>query len=193
MDYLWSHFRVELIMSLRWYVVHVFSGMEKKVHAALQERIEQAGMQEYFGRILVPTEEIVETRGSKRSVSQRKIFPGYILVEMEFNNDTWHLVKSTNRVTGFLGGGSNSKPSPIPQKEVDSLLSNLEEGGGKPRPKVLFEVGETLRIKDGPFADFNGVVDQVNYEKNRVTVIVMIFGRSTPVELDFSQVEKEGI
>lgn len=177
-------------MSMRWYVVHVFSGMEKKVHAALQERIEQQGLQSSFGRILVPTEEVVESRGGVRSVSERRIFPGYVLVEMVFSDEAWHLVKSTNRVTGFLGGGANSRPTPIPQREVDRLFSQIEEGGEKPRPKVLFEVGESLRIKEGPFADFNGNVEEVNYEKNKVRVNVMIFGRSTPVDLDFSQVEK---
>ncbi|MDY3331746.1 MAG: transcription termination/antitermination protein NusG [Pelistega sp.] len=177
-------------MSMRWYVVHVFSGMEKKVHSSLLERIEQQGLQNSFGRILVPTEEVVESRGGTRAVSERRIFPGYVLVEMEFSDEAWHLVKSTPRVTGFLGGGSNSRPTPIPKHEVERLLSQIEEGGEKPRPKVLFEVGESLRIKEGPFADFNGVVEEVNYEKNKVRVNVMIFGRSTPVELDFSQVEK---
>lgn len=176
-------------MSMRWYVVHVFSGMEKKVQSSLKERIERAGLETSFGRILVPTEEVVESRGGHRSVSERRIFPGYVLVEMEFSDEAWHLVKSTSRVTGFLGG-TGSRPTPIPEKEVLRLFSQIEEGGEKPRPKILFEVGETLRIKDGPFADFNGNVEEVNYEKNKVRVNVMIFGRATPVELDFSQVEK---
>ncbi|MDO5680826.1 MAG: transcription termination/antitermination protein NusG [Pelistega sp.] len=176
-------------MSMRWYVVHVFSGMEKKVQSSLQERIERAGLQSSFGRILVPTEEVIESRGGQRAVTERRIFPGYVLVEMEFSDEAWHLVKSTNRVTGFLGG-TGSRPTPIPEKEVLRLFSQIEEGGEKPRPKILFEVGEVLRIKEGPFADFNGSVEEVNYERNKVRVNVMIFGRATPVELDFSQVEK---
>ena len=176
-------------MSMRWYVVHVFSGMEKKVQSSLQERIERAGSQSSFGRILVPTEEVIESRGGQRAVTERRIFPGYVLVEMEFSDEAWHLVKSTNRVTGFLGG-TGSRPTPIPEKEVLRLFSQIEEGGEKPRPKILFEVGEALRIKEGPFADFNGSVEEVNYERNKVRVNVMIFGRATPVELDFSQVEK---
>ena len=176
-------------MSMRWYVVHVFSGMEKKVQSSLQERIERAGLQSSFGRILIPTEEVIESRGGQRAVTERRIFPGYVLVEMEFSDEAWHLVKSTNRVTGFLGG-TGSRPTPIPEKEVLRLFSQIEEGGEKPRPKILFEVGEALRIKEGPFADFNGSVEEVNYERNKVRVNVMIFGRATPVELDFSQVEK---
>lgn len=176
-------------MSMRWYVVHVFSGMEKKVQSSLQERIERAGLQSSFGRILVPTEEVIESRGGQRAVTERRIFPGYVLVEMEFSDEAWHLVKSTNRVTGFLGG-TGSRPTPIPEKEVLRLFSQIEEGGEKPRPKILFEVGEALRIKEGPFAGFNGSVEEVNYERNKVRVNVMIFGRATPVELDFSQVEK---
>ena len=140
-------------MSMRWYVVHVFSGMEKKVQSSLQERIERAGLQSSFGRILVPTEEVIESRGGQRAVTERRIFPGYVLVEMEFSDEAWHLVKSTNRVTGFLGG-TGSRPTPIPEKEVLRLFSQIEEGGEKPRPKILFEVGEALRIKEGPFADF---------------------------------------
>ena len=176
-------------MSMRWYVVHVFSGMEKKVQSSLQERIERAGLQSSFGRILVPTEEVIESRGGQRAVTERRIFPGYVLVEMEFSDEAWHLVKSTNRVTGFLGG-TGSRPTPIPEKEVLRLFSQIEEGGEKPRPKILFEVGEVLRIKEGPFADFNGTVESVNYERSKVQVNVTIFGRITPVELDFSQVEK---
>lgn len=178
-------------MSMRWYVVHVFSGMEKKVHSALLERIEQQGLQKSFGRILVPTEEVIESRaGGGRAISERRIFPGYVLIEMDFSDEAWHLVKNTNRVTGFLGGGANAKPTPIPQYEVDRLMSQIQEGGEKPRPKVLFESGENLRIKEGPFTDFNGIVEEVSYEKSKVRLNVMIFGRSTPVELDFSQVEK---
>jgi transcriptional antiterminator NusG len=176
-------------MSKRWYVVHVYSGMEKSVHKALVERIERAGLQTSFGRILVPSEEVVEMKGGQKSISERRIFPGYVLVEMDLTDETWHLVKNTNRVTGFLGGSGN-RPSPISEKEVEKILSQMEEGVEKPRPKVLFEVGEMVRVKEGPFADFNGNVEEVNYEKSKVRVSVTIFGRATPVELDFSQVEK---
>ena len=176
-------------MSKRWYVVHVYSGMEKSVHKALLERIERAGLQAQFGQILVPSEEVVEMKGGKKSITERRIFPGYVLVEMELTDDSWHLVKNTNRVTGFLGGSGN-RPAPIPEREVAKILSQMEEGVEKPRPKVLFEVGEMVRVKEGPFADFNGNVEEVNYEKNKVRVSVTIFGRSTPVELDFDQVEK---
>ena len=176
-------------MSKRWYVVHVYSGMEKSVHKALLERIERAGLQTSFGRILVPSEEVVEIKGGQKSISERRIFPGYVLVEMDLTDETWHLVKNTNRVTGFLGGSGN-RPSPISEKEVEKILSQMEEGVEKPRPKVLFEVGEMVRVKEGPFADFNGNVEEVNYEKSKVRVSVTIFGRATPVERDFSQVEK---
>ena len=176
-------------MSKRWYVVHVYSGMEKSVHKALLDRIERAGLQSYFGRILVPSEEVVEVKGGKKSISERRIFPGYVLVEVELTDETWHLVKNTNRVTGFLGGSGN-RPAPISEREVEKILSQMEEGVEKPRPKVLFEVGEMVRVKDGPFADFNGNVEEVNYEKSKVRVSVTIFGRATPVELDFGQVEK---
>ena len=176
-------------MSKRWYIVHVYSGMEKSVHKALVERIERAGLESQFGQILVPTEEVVEMKGGKKAITERRIFPGYVLVEMELTDDSWHLVKNTNRVTGFLGGSGN-RPAPLPQREVDKILSQMEEGVEKPRPKVLFEVGEMVRVKEGPFADFNGNVEEVNYEKSKVRVSVTIFGRSTPVELDFDQVEK---
>ena len=176
-------------MSKRWYVVHVYSGMEKSVHKALLERIERAGLQTSFGRILVPSEEVIEVKGGQKSITERRIFPGYVLVEMDLTDETWHLVKNTNRGTGFLGGSGN-RPTPISEKEVEKILSQIEEGGEKPRPKILFEVGETLRVKEGPFADFNGNVEEVNYEKSKVRVSVTIFGRATPVELDFSQVEK---
>jgi len=176
-------------MSKRWYVVHVYSGMEKSVQKALIERIDRAGLQTSFGRILVPSEEVVEMRGGQKSISERRIFPGYVLVEMDLTDETWHLVKNTNRVTGFLGGSGN-RPSPISEKEVEKILSQMEEGVEKPRPKILFEVGEMVRVKEGPFADFNGNVEEVNYEKSKVRVSVTIFGRATPVELDFSQVEK---
>ena len=176
-------------MSKRWYVVHVYSGMEKSVHKALIERIERAGLQTSFGQILVPSEEVVEVKGGQKSITERRIFPGYVLVEMDLTDETWHLVKNTNRVTGFLGGSGN-RPTPISEKEVEKILSQMEEGVEKPRPKILFEVGEMVRVKEGPFADFNGNVEEVNYEKSKVRVSVTIFGRATPVELDFSQVEK---
>ena len=176
-------------MSKRWYVVHVYSGMEKSVHKAMLERIDRAGLQDSFGRILVPSEEVIEVKGGQKSISERRIFPGYVLVEMDLTDETWHVIKNTPRVTGFLGG-SGIRPSPISDKEVAKILSQMEEGVEKPRPKVLFEVGEMVRVKEGPFADFNGNVEEVNYEKSKVRVSVAIFGRSTPVELDFSQVEK---
>jgi len=176
-------------MSKRWYVVHVYSGMEKNVHKTLIERIERAGLQTAFGRILVPSEEVVEIKGGKKSISERRIYPGYVLVEMDLTDETWHLVKSTNRVTGFLGGAGN-RPAPISEREVEKILSQMEAGVEKPKPKVLFEVGEMVRVKEGPFADFNGNVEDVNYEKSKVRVSVTIFGRATPVELDFGQVEK---
>ena len=176
-------------MSKRWYVVHVYSGMEKSVHKAMLERIERAGLQDSFGQVLVPSEEVVESKGGQKSISERRIFPGYVLVEMELTDETWHVIKNTPRVTGFLGGSGN-RPTPISEKEVAKILSQIEEGVERPRPKVLFEVGEMVRVKDGPFADFNGNVEEVNYEKSKVRVSVAIFGRSTPVELDFSQVEK---
>ena len=176
-------------MTKRWYVVHVYSGMEKSVARALQERIDRAGMQDKFGKILVPTEEVVEMKGGQRTLTQRRFFPGYVLAEMEMTDDTWHLVKSTNKVTGFVGGTA-SKPTPISAKEVDNIMHQMQEGVEKPKPKVLFEVGEMVRVKEGPFNDFNGNVEEVNYEKNRVRVSVTIFGRATPVELEFGQVEK---
>ncbi len=176
-------------MSKRWYVVHVYSGMEKSVHKALVERIERAELEDAFGRILVPSEEVVEVKNGKKSITERRIYPGYVLVEMALTDETWHLVKSTPRVTGFLGGSGN-RPAPISELEVQKILSQMEEGVEKPRPKILFEVGELVRVKDGPFADFNGNVEEVNYEKSKVRVSVTIFGRATPVELDFGQVEK---
>ena len=174
----------------RWYVVHAYSGFEKSVSRALEERINRAGMRDKFGQILVPVEEVVELKGGHKSISERKFFPGYILVEMELNEETWHLVKNTNKVSGFVGGSSN-RPTPISQKEVDKIMAQMQEGAEKPRPKVLFEVGEMVRVKDGPFTDFNGNVEEVNYEKNKLKVTVTIFGRATPVELDFAQVEKQ--
>lgn len=176
-------------MSKRWYVVHVYSGFEKSVQRALSERAASHGMQESFGRILVPIEEVVELRSGQKSITERKFFPGYVLVEMEMNDETWHLVKSTPKVTGFVGGSAN-KPTPISEKEVEKILRQMQDGVERPRPKVLFEPGEIVRVKDGPFTDFNGTVEQVNYEKNRLRVSVTIFGRATPVELEFGQVEK---
>ncbi len=176
-------------MTKRWYVVHAYSGFEKSVQRALVERISRAGMQEFFGRILVPVEEVVEMKGGQKSISERKFFPGYVLVEMDMNDESWHLVKSTPKVTGFIGGTA-TKPTPITEKEVAKIMQQIQEGVEKPRPKVLFETGEMVRIKDGPFSDFNGNVEEVNYEKSRLRVAVTIFGRSTPVELEFAQVEK---
>jgi len=176
-------------MAKRWYVVHAYSGMEKSVGRAIQERVDRAGMQDKFGKILVPTEEVVEMKNGQRTLTQRRFFPGYVLVEMEMDDDTWHLVKHTNKVTGFVGGAGN-RPSPISEKEVQAILDQMQEGVEKPRPKVLFEVGEMVRVKDGPFNDFNGNVEEVNYEKSRLRVSVTIFGRATPVELEFGQVEK---
>ena len=176
-------------MTKRWYVVHAYSGMEKSVARALQDRVERAGMQDHFGKILVPTEEVVEMKNGQRTISERRFFPGYVLVEMDMNDDTWHLVKNTSKVTGFVGGSGN-RPTPISEKEVDKIMSQMQEGVEKPRPKTLFEVGEMVRVKEGPFTDFNGNVEEVNYEKSRLRVSVTIFGRATPVELEFGQVEK---
>ena len=175
--------------NMRWYVVHAYSGMEKSVQRALTERIERAGMQGKFGQIMVPSEEVIEVKNGTKAVTERRLFPGYVFVEMEMTDDTWHLVKNTSKVTGFIGGKSN-KPTPIPPHEVAKIMQQVLEGVEKPRPKVLYEVGESIRIKDGPFTDFNGNVEEVNYEKSKVRVTVTIFGRATPVELDFSQVEK---
>ena len=173
----------------RWYVVHAYSGFEKSVQRALVERVARDGMQDFFGQILVPVEEVVEMRNGQKSITERKFFPGYVLVEMEMNYDTWHLIKSTPKVTGFVGGTAN-KPTPISEKEVDKIMQQMKDGVDKPRPKVLFEVGEMVRVKEGPFTDFNGSVEDVNYEKSKIRVSVTIFGRATPVELDFGQVEK---
>ena len=173
----------------RWYVVHAYSGMEKAVERNLRERIDRSEMQEKFGRILVPMEEVVELKNGKKSVSERRFFPGYVLVEMEMGDDTWHLVKHTSKVTGFVGGAKN-RPSPISEAEVLKIVHQMQEGVEKPRPKVQWIVGELVRIKEGPFTDFNGAIEDVNYDKSKVRVAVTIFGRSTPVELDFAQVEK---
>ena len=173
----------------RWYVVHVYSGFEKKIAQQIREQAEQKGLADAFDEILVPSEEVTEVRRGQKINSERKFFPGYVLVEMEMNDDTWHLVKNTNKVTGFVGGTA-TKPAPIPEKEVEAIMQQMREGVEKPKPKVLFEVGEMVRVKEGPFTDFQGTVEDVNYEKSRLRVAVTIFGRSTPVELEFGQVEK---
>jgi transcriptional antiterminator NusG len=176
-------------MSMRWYVVHAYSGFEKSVQKALLERIARSDLKDKFGQILVPVEEVVEMKSGQKAISERKFFPGYILVQMDMNDETWHLVKSTPKVTGFVGG-SATKPTPISEKEVENILHQMQEGVEKPRPKVLFEVGEAVRVKEGPFTDFHGSVEEVNYDKSKLRVSVSIFGRSTPVELEFGQVEK---
>jgi transcriptional antiterminator NusG len=176
-------------MSMRWYVLHAYSGYEKKVKIALEERIELRGLQDKFGRVLVPSEEVVEMRAGQKRKSERKFFPGYVLVEMDLDDESWHLVKETPRVMGFIGGKAD-KPAPISESEANAILHRIEEGTDKPRPKTLFEPGEMVRVIDGPFNDFNGVVEEVNYDKSKIQVAVLIFGRSTPVELDFGQVEK---
>ena len=173
----------------RWYVVHAYSGMEKAVERNLRERIDRSELQDKFGRILVPMEEVVELKNGKKSVSERRFFPGYVLVEMEMGDDTWHLVKHTSKVTGFVGGAKN-RPSPISEAEVLKIVHQMQEGVEKPRHKVEWVVGELVRVREGPFTDFNGAIEDVNYEKSKVRVSVTIFGRATPVELDFSQVEK---
>ena len=176
-------------MSLQWYVVHAYSNFEHKVKESLIERVRRAGLQERFGEILVPTEEVVEMREGQRRKSERKFFPGYVLVQMEMDDETWHLVKEVPKVLGFIGGSSD-RPAPITDKEAQAILNRVQEGVDKPRPKILFEPGEVVRVTEGPFNDFSGVVENVNYEKSKVRVAVQILGRSTPVELDFSQVEK---
>ena len=174
---------------LRWYIVHAYSGMEKAVERNIVERIARSGMDTKFGRILVPTEEVVEVKNGQRKTTERRLFPGYVFVEMVMDDDTWHLVKHTSKVTGFVGGAKN-RPAPISEDEVQKIVSQMQEGTDKPRHKVEFEVGEYVRVKEGPFTDFNGTVEEVNYEKSKVRVSVTIFGRATPVELEFSQVEK---
>lgn len=176
-------------MAMRWYVVHAYSGFESKVRQSLEERVKRFGMEDKFGQILIPTEEVVEMKEGQQRRSERKFFPGYVLVQMDLDDDSWHLVKDTPKVLGFIGGTSD-RPAPITDAEADSILHRIQEGVDKPRPKVLFEVGEVVRVIDGPFNDFNGVVEEVNYEKSRLRVAVLIFGRSTPVELEFAQVEK---
>ena len=177
-------------MVLRWYVVHAYSGFEDYVMRTLKERIKRSELQQKFGDILVPTEEVVEMRDGKKRKSDRKFFPGYVLVQMEMDHDTWHLVKESPKVLGFIGGTSDN-PAPISDTEADAILQRVEDGVDRPKPKVLFEPGEVVRVIDGPFTDFNGVVEEVNFEKSRLRVSVLIFGRSTPVELEFNQVEKD--
>lgn len=176
-------------MAKNWYVVHAYSGFERQVKRSLEERIAHSDLKDKFGQILVPTEEVVEMKEGRRRKSERKFFPGYVLVEMELDEETWHLVRSVPKVMGFIGG-TPEKPAPIPRREAEAVIERMQEGADKPKPKVLFEPGEMVRVIDGPFNDFNGVVEEVNYEKNRLRVSVLIFGRSTPVELDFGQVEK---
>jgi transcriptional antiterminator NusG len=176
-------------MALRWYVVHAYSGFENQVKRSLEERIKRSGLDDMFGEILVPTEEVVEMREGQKRKSDRKFFPGYVLVQMDMNDETWHLVKDVPRVMGFIGGTSD-RPAPITEREAQAILERVQEGVEKPRPKVLYEPGEVVRIIDGPFNDFNGVVEEVDYEKSRLRVAVLIFGRSTPVDLEFGQVEK---
>ena len=176
-------------MAMRWYVVHAYSGFESQVQRSLKERVERYGMQDKFGEILVPTEEVVEMRAGQQRKSERKFFPGYVLVQMEMTDETWHLVKDVPKVMGFIGG-TGDRPAPISEKEANAILQRVQEGGEKPRPKVLFEPGEVVRVIDGPFNDFTGVVEEVDYDKSRLKVSVLIFGRSTPVDLEFGQVEK---
>lgn len=176
-------------MNKKWYVIHAYSGYENTVKRALQERIARANMENKFGQILVPVEEVMEIKGGQKNISERKFFPGYILIEMEMTDETWHLVKHTEKVSGFIGG-SLTKPTPISQKEMQNILDQIKAGVEKPKPKVLFEIGEAVRVKEGPFSDFHGTVEDVNYDKNKLRVSVLIFGRPTPIELDFDQVEK---
>ncbi len=176
-------------MAMRWYVVQAYSGFEQQVKRSLLDRINRESLNERFGQVLVPTEEVVEMRDGQKRKSDRKFFPGYVLVQMEMNNETWHLVRETQKVLGFIGGTSD-KPAPISEKEAQAILQRVQDGVDKPKPKVLYEPGEMVRVNDGPFNDFEGLVEEVNYEKSRLRVGVMIFGRTTPVELEFSQVEK---
>ncbi len=174
---------------MRWYVIHAYSGMEKSVKKGLEERISRSGMTEKFGRTLVPSEEVIEVKSGSRTVTERRFFPGYVLIEMEMTDESWHLVKNTPKVTGFVGGIRN-RPSPISTAEVQKIMDQMQAGVDKPKPKTLFEIGEMVRVKEGPFTDFNGHVEEVNYDKSRLRFSVTIFGRGTPVELEFGQVEK---
>jgi transcriptional antiterminator NusG len=175
--------------NMRWYVIHAYSGMEKSVKKGLEERIGRSDMTDKFGRIMVPSEEVIEVKSGTKTVTERRFFPGYVLIEMEMTDESWHLVKNTPKVTGFVGGIRN-RPSPISTAEVQKIMDQMQAGVDKPKPKTLFEIGEMVRVKEGPFTDFNGNVEEVNYEKSRLRVSVTIFGRGTPVELEFGQVEK---
>lgn len=176
-------------MSKHWYVVHAYSNFEAKVKASIQEHVRLAGMEDKFGEIMIPTEEVVEIRGGTKRRSERKFFPGYVLVEMEMTDETWHLIKDVPKVMGFIGG-TKDRPAPISDKEAMAIIGAVKEGVEKPKPKVLYQPGEVVRVTEGPFNDFNGVVEEVDYDRNRLKVAVLIFGRSTPVELEFGQVEK---
>jgi transcriptional antiterminator NusG len=180
----------ECLMSMRWYAVQAFSGMEKSVKAALEERIVRSDLQDKFGDILVPVEEVIEMKSGVKKISERRLYPGYVLVQMDMTDDSWHLVKSTPRVTAFIGG-SAQKPTPIKDKEVEIILQRMDDSKSNPTQKMTFEKGESVRVIDGPFKDFSGAVEEINYEKSKLRVSVSIFGRATPVELDFSQIEKE--
>ena len=176
-------------MTKRWYVVHAYSGYEKKVALSLRERVALYGMEESFGEILVPTEEVVEMRGGQKRKSERKFFPGYVLVQMELNDDTWHLVKDTPRVMGFIGGKAD-QPAPITEKEAEAILRRVDDSMEKPKPKTIFEPGEMVRVIDGPFASFEGTVEEIHENTKKLSVMVKIFGRNTPLELNYAQVEK---
>jgi transcriptional antiterminator NusG len=177
-------------MGMRWYAVQAFSGMEKSVKAGIEERIARSGLQDQFGDILVPVEEVIEMKAGQKTISERRLYPGYVLVQMNMTDESWHLVKSTPRVTSFIGG-SAQKPTPIKDKEVEIILRRMDDSKSNPTQKLTFEKGESVRVIDGPFKDFSGNVEEVNYEKSKLRVSVVIFGRATPVELDFSQIEKE--
>jgi len=175
-------------VALRWYIVHTYSGFEHKVKKSLEERIKALGQEKFFGKILVPTEQVVELKKGQKKTSSRKFYPGYILVQMELNDETWHTVKDTAKVTGFVGGGV--KPTPIPDEEAQKIILQMEEGFTRPKPKYQFEEGDEVRVIDGPFTNFQGVVEEVKPDKEKLRVLITIFGRSTPVELDFIQVNK---